>query len=302
MINSENRKWTNIGGNWEEVVGRVVKQSKVEDLTRRFIKTSWKEFSIQTTFKVEKHKQRSGEVKILFSNADKGENYRVDLMLEPNVCRVTWAQHYQIAQPYEFVENREYRVEIRVIRNLLYVKIDDVELFSGFKFGKESDGRIGIGTFDAAVTFSWPVINQLKHMKCFVAMCFDGKRDIVYTQAVEPSLKEHPTALIKCTRADQIRKAGRIVDDIFAAIQESNFLIVDLSEDNLNVYYELGFSHGNNIKKPTFLIIEEDKETPLSERVPFDIKHLRVIEYEFSTKGLDELRKELRSMLMTHFP
>jgi hypothetical protein len=56
--------------------------------------------------------------------------------------------------------------------------------------------------------------------------------------------------------------------------------------------YELGMAH--TIGKETILIYQRGRESP---RFPFDLVHIRRIEYEDSATGGKELETELRATL-----
>jgi len=47
------------------------------------------------------------------------------------------------------------------------------------------------------------------------------------------------------------------------SIQESSFLIADITPDNPNVFYEVGYAHG--LKKPTILLSDRRRDN-----LPFD--------------------------------
>ena len=53
-------------------------------------------------------------------------------------------------------------------------------------------------------------------------------------------------------RVDDIYKSGLIINDIARSIEEASVIIADVTIDNPNVFYEVGYAHG--IKKPTILL------------------------------------------------
>lgn len=73
----------------------------------------------------------------------------------------------------------------------------------------------------------------------------------------------------------------------------SDYVVADVSYPNPNVFYELGLRHAS---KPGTVIIK-DKKSP---KTPFDIAHLRYIEYENTASGLLELTEKL-SQVVTHY-
>lgn len=50
----------------------------------------------------------------------------------------------------------------------------------------------------------------------------------------------------KLMRIDDIHHRGNILNNIITEIRKSNFVIADLTNQNANVYYELGFAKGTN--------------------------------------------------------
>lgn len=101
----------------------------------------------------------------------------------------------------------------------------------------------------------------------------------------EAILKAKPG--IEVVRADEISLPGTITTDIVTRIMHSNFVVADVTYPNPNVFYELGLRHA--CKSGTIII--KEKNGP---KVPFDIAHLRYIEYENTPSGLKELSEKLK--------
>jgi len=122
---------------------------------------------------------------------------------------------------------------------------------------------------------------------CFVLMPFNPKEifDTVYQQIKNIMLKLN----IDCIRADEIFGTRSIIEDIQEKINNSDFLLADLTDRNPNVFYEVGLSHA--IFKPVILITQKSKD------VPFDVKHLRYIRYEYSNDGLKKLELDLKKTI-----
>lgn len=77
-----------------------------------------------------------------------------------------------------------------------------------------------------------------------------------------------------------------MLEKIYKEIENSDFIIADLSDKNANVFYELGYAHA--IGKLTILLTQN------SEDIPFDLKHKRHIIYGNSIKHLqDQLKKNI---------
>jgi hypothetical protein len=109
-----------------------------------------------------------------------------------------------------------------------------------------------------------------------------------YTDLIkEAILKANPN--LDVIRADEIALMGSVTTDIISRIMFSEYIIADITYPNPNVFYELGLRHA--CRNKTILIMEKTKQS-----LPFDISHLRYIEYENTIKGLKELSEKLKEV------
>lgn len=106
--------------------------------------------------------------------------------------------------------------------------------------------------------------------KCFFVMPFDEEFDMIYG-VLRKSLTESGYI---CSRVDEIPKSTPIISKIINEILNSQFIIVDLTGCNPNVFYELGIAHSFKEAQNILLIKRKDAE------VPFDIMHLTYFEYD----------------------
>jgi hypothetical protein len=131
---------------------------------------------------------------------------------------------------------------------------------------------------------------------CFVVMAI-GEQSFEGTTFTSASLKSKYDDLIKeaihkarpsleVVRADEVSLPGTITTDIITRLMHSDYVVADVTFPNPNVFYELGLRHACR----TGTIIIRDKAGP---RVPFDIAHLRYVEYENTTAGLKALSIQL---------
>lgn len=232
-----------------------------------------------------------GEAKIIFSQADKNEDYRIDFMSGQNMCRISAGSAISYATPFTLEKNRDYRIRVLVKKNFITIFVNDMLVWQNLQWGSSSDGKVGVGTFHAKVSFSEPRFRRFETRDCFVIMPFNEKRDLVYDYAIEPSLRSHPDFIFNYERADKILTSERITEEIDDRIRNAHLIIADITEDNVNVYYELGLAHANH-KKVILLIQHSDEGLKL----PFDIKDFRTHVYEFSKEGFDDLAKKLVSI------
>jgi len=122
---------------------------------------------------------------------------------------------------------------------------------------------------------------------CFVLMPFDKSEDRskpfmrVY-KVIKATVRK---AGLRCKRADEIFGPTPIVQDIWGHINKAILVIADLTGRNANVFYEIGLSHALP-KKVVFL-------TQTMNDVPFDLKHIRYIEYRNTDAGRKKLARDL---------
>ena len=130
--------------------------------------------------------------------------------------------------------------------------------------------------------------SQIKILEnqCFFAMPFSDAYNNVY-DTLSLYLQQEKYA---CIRVDKNNSASvPIINLILNGIAESQYIIVDISETNANVFYELGVTHTIKEYENVFIIKEKESKTP------FDIQHLQYIEYD--KNNLKVLAKELLSRL-----
>lgn len=111
-----------------------------------------------------------------------------------------------------------------------------------------------------------------------VAMPFEGTEwDDVFS-----AIKSECQKLgLRAQRVDEYVASGIVLKDIGELIENSEFLVIDLSLERQNVYYELGYAHGvgNDAKDILLIALKGTK-------LHYNVSGLRVHYYE----GVDQLR------------
>jgi len=94
-----------------------------------------------------------------------------------------------------------------------------------------------------------------------------------------------------CLRADDIYETKPIIETIWENINKAKFIIADLTGKNPNVFYELGVAH--TVGKDVILLSQNIND------VPFDLRHLKVILYETTPRGVENLTKQLSATIQS---
>ncbi len=120
-----------------------------------------------------------------------------------------------------------------------------------------------------------------KDLNCFVIMPFGGLFDRYYLNIFVPAIQ---AAGLRALRADSIFSSTSIMSDIWRSTRNASVVLADVTGKNPNVFYELGLAHA--CRKPVLLI------TGSLEDVPFDLKGLRVIEYNKDDENWGSILKD----------
>ena len=123
----------------------------------------------------------------------------------------------------------------------------------------------------------------------FVIMEFSKEYNELYQEVIKP-ICESDEFGCQCHRADEMYTNTLIMQDIITSIRNTNLIVADITPNNPNVYYELGYAHG--IHKPTVLLCNKERSN-----LPFDISGIRTIFYENSIKGRSKLEQHLKNHL-----
>lgn len=121
--------------------------------------------------------------------------------------------------------------------------------------------------------------------RCFFLMPFSESFDLIYG-TVKDILMESGYV---CNRVDEITDSKPIISKILIEILRAQYIIVDLTGCNPNVFYELGITHTFKDSQNVLLIKQKDTVAP------FDIKHLQYREY--SPQNLKQLAAIIRDFI-----
>lgn len=116
----------------------------------------------------------------------------------------------------------------------------------------------------------------------FIGMPFADKNDDAYRYGIVPTFESHG---LTHYRADQSFERRQLMCKICQAIQEANYVLIDISDNNPNVMFELGIACG--LGRPVILLKNA------SASVPTDLNGIEYIEY----RNAYDLQQQLTARL-----
>lgn len=121
----------------------------------------------------------------------------------------------------------------------------------------------------------------------FVLMPFERKFQPLYEDHIKTVAKE---LAMSVARSDDFFTTQAIIGEVWSAIAQSKIVIADCTDRNPNVFYEIGIAHA--IGKPVILITQNVED------IPFDLRHLRHIKYEYTPRGVKQFERRLKTTLL----
>lgn len=107
--------------------------------------------------------------------------------------------------------------------------------------------------------------------KCFIIQPFEEKYQKLYVDVYEPAIRE---ADVEPYKVDDDPGVNVPIETIEKQIRDCDFCFAEISEDNPNVWYELGYAMASGIG---FCIVCSKQKRAL---LPFDIRHKSVLFYD----------------------
>lgn len=125
---------------------------------------------------------------------------------------------------------------------------------------------------------------------CFVIQPFDrDKFDKRFTDIFEPAII---AAGLEAYRVDRDPAVRVPIDDIHEGLKQSKICFAEITTDNPNVWYELGFAFASG--KDVVMVCSEERTA----KFPFDIQHKHILTYKTSsTSDFDLLKNNITEKL-----
>lgn len=120
---------------------------------------------------------------------------------------------------------------------------------------------------------------------CFVIQPFDaGKFDKRFEDIYRPAIE---SAGLTAYRVDKDPGVSVPIDAIESGIKAASICLADITADNPNVWYELGFAFASG--RPVVMVCSEERT---GKKYPFDIQHRTIIPYHADSPSDFELLKQ----------
>ncbi len=129
---------------------------------------------------------------------------------------------------------------------------------------------------------------------CFVIQPFDsGKFDKRFADVYKPAIE---AAGLEPYRVDRDPKVDVPIDAIEGGIRDASLCLADITTDNPNVWYELGYAFASNT--PVVMICSSERS---SGKFPFDIQHRTIITYRIdSPSDFSELARAITERIKAY--
>jgi len=197
-----------------------------------------------------------------------------------------WVTHAVTVSADQLYSGVPYEFEVQVIGSRVALSLNGVRALEAnlpYSLPRGQAGIWAMGPTD--ITFSEFTVVAEKP-KLFVIMQFSAPFDELYSDVIQPVGTENGFAVV---RADELHGPGLIIADIERQILEAKAIIADITPNNPNVYWEVGYAHA--VRKPTVLITQHDT------KLPFDVSPFRTLFYENTIAGKAKIVEGLRKHL-----
>jgi hypothetical protein len=198
----------------------------------------------------------------------------------PNI----WTTHKGEGPRAFLAANRDYEIEVALLGGQIALTIDGVAVSSAYVDALR--GRpLQVGAFfiNEHVIDARDLDIVSRKSKAFVVMQFDGAFDELYHYVIREVCEDFDVIPLN---AGEMLGPGVIMEDIVREIQSCRLVVADITPNNPNVYFEIGYARA--LGKPTILLAQKGT------KLPFDVAGFRVLFYENTIGGKARLDESLR--------
>lgn len=181
-----------------------------------------------------------------------------------------------------------YKLNVKIIGSMVQLYVNGIKVLSAMSLTPIRITNVGLWVRSKNSIKISGFKAHYQQTVAFTVSQFGGNYDILYNDVIKPICEQMG---LKSIRGDEVATNSLIIEDIISLIRSSDVIIVDISPDNPNVFYELGYAHA--ICKPTILLCEKT----CREKLPFDVSGFRTIFYDDSIGGKKYIEHHLKEHL-----
>jgi hypothetical protein len=200
-----------------------------------------------------------------------------------------WTPLFQTGLGTNIRSNKSYEIEVSVRGSSASLFVDGVEIGRyTFPFPSLPGGPFGIFCLGHKAIKFYDIEIEAALPKAFVVMQFHTPEyESLFRDVIAPVCKSQG---LEAYRADFTYLPGVVIEDIKRQITEARIIIAEITPQNANVYYEVGYADALN--KPIILLSDRKENVK-----PFDVRSYRTIFYDNSIGGKNQIENDLKAYL-----
>ena len=202
-----------------------------------------------------------------------------------------WIEHAVSGNRQSLKPNRRYLIKVNIRGSRVTLFVDEVEVLAAILPFSIPGSQVGMFCLDNDEIKVRNLKVTSERGEVFVVMQFTKEFTDIHEEVIKNVCNEFE---LDARLASDTYGPGMIISDIVQSITDSEFVIAEITPNNANVFYELGYAHG--INKPVILLANR-----ATVKLPFDVSPFRVLMYDNSIAGRRDfeegLRKHINSVL-----
>ena len=192
-------------------------------------------------------------------------------------------------EPETFDTTKFYKIKVVVSGSIVALFVNGILVASTIENIRKGQIQIAFSSKEEIIVKNFEV--EVLKPKAFIVMQFSDEYNQLFTEVIKPVCESFG---LEVERADEFYTATPIIQDIIKSIKNASVIIAEITPDNPNVFYEVGYAHA--IEKPTILLSEVKRE-----KLPFDISGFRTLFYENTIAGKTKVERNLKKFLENIF-
>jgi hypothetical protein len=201
----------------------------------------------------------------------------------PGAPDLPWRVHAAAGNRENLEHGRAYNLRATVAGSLVTLHVDGVHVLSATLPYSLKETQVGLWFMADHVVHASSFQVKGRKPRAFIIMAFSSPFNEIYMDVIKRACEDNG---VEAVRADEIYGPGLIINDVVQEILRSPLIIADITPQNANVFFEVGYAFALN--KPIILLAER------TTNLPFDISAFRVLFYEDSIAGKSKIEQGLQ--------